>query len=277
MKNLYPLALTALIACDDTSSSTPAPEPTPEPAPVVAPEPAPVPEPAPSVAQSTVSVGPFVVTPVYHGTAMIQYGEVMFWLDPWSKGALDGKPKADVVLLTDVHPDHMDEAAIAMVSGPEVVKVAPSAVAETIVGVQHVLSNGSSVEVRGVIVTAVPMYNLQRGPESGGVYHEKGRGNGYILEAEGTRIYFAGDTECTDEMRALKGIDAAFLPMNLPYTMTPEEAAGCVAAFRPKKAIPYHYAGSSLSAFGDALLALGAGAEGVAIETVEFYPGGLPW
>lgn len=218
-------------------------------------------------------MGPFHVTPVYHGTAMISVGEATIWLDPWSKAALDDRPTADVVLITDIHQDHLDEAAIAKVSGPQSVFVAPQAVADKRGGIQHVLGNGETVTVAGLQITAVPMYNLKRGPESGGLFHDKGRGNGYILEKDGTRIYFAGDTACTDEMKALTEIDAAFLPMNLPYTMPPEEAAGCISAFKPTLAIPYHYAGSDLAAFSAAL----RDTDGVTVQLAEFYPGGLPW
>ena len=85
------------------------------------------------------------------------------------------------------------------------------------------------------------MYNLERGPSAGQLFHTKGRGNGYVLTMGGKRIYIAGDTECTPEMKALKNIDVAFVPMNLPYTMTPAEAAECVKAFAPKIVYPYHY------------------------------------
>ncbi|MBW2258774.1 MAG: MBL fold metallo-hydrolase [Deltaproteobacteria bacterium] len=105
------------------------------------------------------------------------------------------------------------------------------------------------------------------------MYHEKGRGNGYLLTMGGKRVYFAGDTECTEEMKAMEGVDLAFVPMNLPYTMPPSEAAECVKAFRPAVVVPYHYAGSDLAEFSAAL----EGVEGVTVRIVEFYEGGLPF
>ena len=101
------------------------------------------------------------------------------------------------------------------------------------------------------------MYNLQRGPAAGQLFHDKGRGNGYIVTLGGKRIYIAGDTECTPEMKALKNIDVAFVPMNLPYTMPPSEAADCVKAFKPKIVYPYHYRGQNLDEFANALKGTG--------------------
>jgi L-ascorbate metabolism protein UlaG (beta-lactamase superfamily) len=113
------------------------------------------------------------------------------------------------------------------------------------------------------------MYNLKRGPEEGKLFHDKGRGNGYVVELAGLRTYIAGDTECIDEMKALENIDVAFVPMNLPYTMTPDEAAPCVKAFAPKVLYPYHYNDSDLSG----LAAMVAPTE---VRLREWYPGGLP-
>ena len=113
------------------------------------------------------------------------------------------------------------------------------------------------------------MYNLRRGAKPGEVYHPKGRGNGYILTYGGTRIYLSGDTEGIPEMRALKNIDVAFVCMNLPYTMTPEEAADAVKAFHPKVVIPYHYGKSDLSAFQK-----GVAGAGIEVRLLEWYPKG---
>ena len=97
-------------------------------------------------------------------------------------------------------------------------------------------------EVDGLGVEAVPMYNLTRGPEAGKLFHDKGRGAGWVLSFAGTRVYVSGDTECTPEMKALTGIDVAFVCMNLPYTMPPKEAAACVNAFKPRVLLPHHFA-----------------------------------
>lgn len=264
------ISLFSLVACTGA-----APEPVVvEPAPVTPPPP-----PAVTVAVEggavvvTTANGPLRVFPVYHATTRIEAGGNVIWLDPWSKAALDGVAKADVVLITDIHFDHLDKDALAKVVKDGTVFVAPPAVKDTLpeYTVNHVLANGSEVSIGDLAVKAVPMYNLVRGPAEGGVFHDKGRGNGYILTFGGATVYFAGDTECTDEMKALTGVDVAFLPMNLPYTMTAEEAAACVGAFKPKVAVPYHYAGTDLAVFKAGV------APEVRVETVDFYPGGQPW
>jgi L-ascorbate metabolism protein UlaG (beta-lactamase superfamily) len=120
-----------------------------------------------------------------------------------------------------------------------------------------VMANGETRDVDGLSISAVPMYNLTRGPAAGQLFHDKGRGNGYVITLGGKRIYIAGDTEGIPEMRALKGIDVAFVPMNLPYTMTPAEAADAVKAFAPKIVYPYHYRGPDTAVFANALKGTG--------------------
>jgi len=146
------------------------------------------------------------------------------------------------------------------------VVIAPAAVAKTILEAQ-VINNGEKKKFGDLEVEAVPMYNLQRGPQPGALYHTKGRGNGYVLTLGGKRIYISGDTEAIPEMRALKNIDVAFVCMNLPYTMTPEEAAAGVKAFRPKVVYPYHYRGSDLKVFAAAL----ANEKGIEVRLREWY------
>ena len=130
--------------------------------------------------------------------------------------------------------------------------IAPAAVAKTITQAKP-LANGESTTWHNWKITAVPMYNINHNQPNGQPFHDKGRGNGYVLNYGGKNFYFAGDTEGMPEMRALKNIDVAFIPMNLPYTMTPDEAADAVKAFQPKVAIPYHYQGSDLKVFEAAL------------------------
>jgi len=230
---------------------------------------------APSAQQLT--IGPFTITPVYHSTILIEHQGTALWVDPWSKRDLEALPKADVVLITDVHFDHHDEDGIAMVAKDDTVFVAPKAVAvkREAAGatVDHVLANRESANIAGLEITAVPMYNIERGPKPGKLYHEPGRGNGYVLRSGKVRLYIAGDTECTPEMKAMRNIDAAFIPMNLPYTMPPEEAAACVAAFRPSVVVPYHHAGSDVGVFTRALDEVA----GVKVKVLDFYAGGLPW
>jgi L-ascorbate metabolism protein UlaG (beta-lactamase superfamily) len=116
-----------------------------------------------------------------------------------------------------------------------------------------VIKNGQSKDLMGINVEAIPMYNLTRGPQPGSVFHDKGRGNGYVLTLGDKRVYISGDTECTPEMKALKNIDVAFVCMNVPYTMTTTEAAACVKAFQPKIVYPYHFRGSNLDEFKTAM------------------------
>jgi L-ascorbate metabolism protein UlaG (beta-lactamase superfamily) len=237
-------------------------------APPADPTPAPAPAPAPATPAGPEKIGELTITPLYHSTLALETGGKTWIVDPWSKAPLENR-KADVILITDVHYDHLDQAAIDIVKKDGTIVVGPAAVAEK-TKVDVVLANGETKEVAGVKLTAVPMYNLQRGPEPGKLFHDKGRGNGYVVEAGGVRAYIAGDTECIDEMRALTNIDVAFVPMNLPYTMTPDEAAVCIKAFAPKVVYPFHYNDSDLSGLA---AAVGPSTE---VRLREWYPGGLP-
>jgi L-ascorbate metabolism protein UlaG (beta-lactamase superfamily) len=201
------------------------------------------------------SAGPVKIHPVYHATLWLEIGSKIVWVDPWSKGKLDG-PKADVVLITDIHQDHFDEPGLAAVRKPGSVVVAPKVIADKVPGAV-VLANGEKKDLGFMTVEAVPMYNLVRGPEAGKLFHDKGRGNGYVIEVGKKRFYLSGDTECTPEMKALQSIDVAFVCMNLPYTMPPAEAGACVAAFKPKVLYPYHYRDSNLDELDKALAGSG--------------------
>jgi L-ascorbate metabolism protein UlaG (beta-lactamase superfamily) len=198
--------------------------------------------------------GAITITPLQHATFQIQHAGKVIQVDPWSEANMARAAAADLILVTDIHPDHLDPAAIDMVRKPGTPVVLPAAAENEVAGPTVVLANGETKTVAGIMIEAVPMYNLQRGPEEGQVYHPKGRGNGYIVTLGGKRIYIAGDTECTPEMKALKNIDVAFVPMNLPYTMTPAEAAQCVREFQPKIVYPYHYRDQRPQDFGAALM-----------------------
>lgn len=212
------------------------------------------------------AAGDLKITPVTHASVVLEFGGKSWYVDPWSSGDFSSLPKADVILITDIHGDHMDSKAIAAVRKDATVIIAPPSVAET-VSVARVVENGGKVSLHGVAIEAVPMYNLQRGPEPGKLFHDKGRGNGYVLTMGGKRIYISGDTEGVPEMRALKNIDVAFVCMNLPYTMPPEEAAAAVKAFQPKIVYPYHYRGSDLSIFENALKS----EPGIEVRLREWY------
>jgi len=192
------------------------------------------------------SAGPLKVTPVTHGSLMIEAGGQVIHVDPWGKGHYGEMPKADIILLTHTHGDHLDAGAIAVLRKPGTAFIAPPAVAETVTEAK-VLRNGESAELGAWRFDAVPMYNIEHMRSPGNPYHPKGVGNGYVVTYGGLRVYIAGDTEGIPEMRALKNIDVAFIPMNLPYTMSPGEAADAIKAFQPKVVYPYHYRGSDLS------------------------------
>ncbi len=216
--------------------------------------------------------GAIRITPIYHGSLQIEYGGKVIHVDPFSAGDYTGAKKADFVLITHTHPDHLDVNALKRITGKGSVHVfAPEAARDTLFSLftpnaVRVLKNGTRYDFKtGAMVLgdgtryitkngfdigrqkpqfhleAVPMYNLVRGPKPGQKFHPKGEFNGYILTLGGKRIYIAGDTEATPEMKALKNIDIAFLPMNLPFTMTPQEAAAGARAFKPKIVYPYHY------------------------------------
>ena len=196
--------------------------------------------------------GALRVTPIRHASLMLEAGGQVVHVDPWSQGNYDGLPKADIVLVTDTHGDHLDPKAVEQVSKPGTLVLAPDAAAQKLSGAA-VLRNGESKTSGSWKFDAVPMYNEKRGPAPGRLFHDKGRGNGYVVTYGWFRLYISGDTEGVPEMRALKNIDLALVSMNLPYTMPPEEAAEAVQAFKPKLAIPYHYRGSDLGVFQKAL------------------------
>jgi L-ascorbate metabolism protein UlaG (beta-lactamase superfamily) len=191
--------------------------------------------------------GVLKITPIQHASLTIEAGGQVIQVDP-AMGEYAGALKADVILITDIHGDHLDTAKIAQVKKAGTMIIIPGA-AQKDVPDGVVMKNGDTKTVGAWTFEAVPMYNLKRGPAAGQLFHDKGRGNGYIVTYGGLRIYLSGDTENIPEMRALKNIDVAFVCMNLPYTMTPEEAAEAVKAFKPKVVYPYHYGMSDLKAF----------------------------
>lgn len=213
----------------------------------------------------TTAAGPVEITPIFHATAMIKAGNDILYIDPAPPANIGGLQPAGLILITDIHPDHLNMADIAKLSGPGTTIVAPAAANET-VKTAKVISNGESTEWHGWKITAVPMYNLAHTMPNGQPFHAKGRGNGYVLTYGGKSFYFAGDTEGIPEMRALKNIDVAFIPMNLPYTMTPAEAADAVKAFKPKVVIPYHYRGQDLHIFANALAGTG-----IEVRLLDWY------
>lgn len=212
------------------------------------------------------SSGDVKITPLYHASTLIEASGKVLYLDPAKPAKLGGLPKADLILITDIHPDHMDMASIAQITKPETEIFAAPAVVATVAAAEPI-ANGESKSWQGWTIEAIPAYNLKRGPTPGKLFHDKGRGNGYVLTYGGKRFYFSGDTEGVPEMRALKNIDVAFVCMNLPYTMPPEEAADAVKAFHPKVVIPYHYRGSDLAVFKK-----GLEGTGIEVRELDWYP-----
>jgi len=210
------------------------------------------------------SAGPLRLTPIQHASLMIQAGGKVLYIDP-AQGRYDGLPPADYILITDIHGDHMAPAIVDKLRKQDTVILAPKAVAASVRGAT-VISNGETRTAGDFKVEAVPMYNLKPAA-NGTIFHPKARGNGYILTYGGKRFYFSGDTAGTPEMKALRNIDVAFVCMNMPYTMPPEEAAEAVRAFHPAIVYPYHYSGSDLSVFQKAL----AGS-GIEVRIRDWYP-----
>jgi L-ascorbate metabolism protein UlaG (beta-lactamase superfamily) len=244
--------------------------------------------------------GALVIHPVNHATLVMQWNGKTIYVDPVGGAKpFAGLPKPDVVLVTHMHGDHFDPTTIEAVvpAGAKPVLVVPKTVAEKIpetlrarVAVK-VLTNGEMAEVLGIAVEAVPAYNTSPGKEK---FHPKWRDNGYVLtlggkrvvettpgrefhtfyhQMGGTKVYVAGDTEDTPEMRALKDIDIAFLPMNLPYTMSVEKAAEAIRQFKPKVVYPYHYRShDGTKADFEQLRKLVGSDSGVEIRVREWYP-----
>jgi L-ascorbate metabolism protein UlaG (beta-lactamase superfamily) len=196
------------------------------------------------------SAGTLQIIPIQHASLLVKAGGKVLYVDP-AQGVYDGLPPADYILITDIHADHMASAVVDKLKKASTVIVAPKAVAGTFPSAL-VMANGDTKTIGEFKIDAIPMYNLKPA-DNGQTYHEKGRGNGYIVTYGGKRFYFAGDTEGTPEMRALKNIDVAFIPMNLPFTMTPRAAAEAVRAFHPAVVYPYHYRGQDTTIFAKAL------------------------
>lgn len=209
---------------------------------------------------------PVRVTPLYHASLLIEEGNKAFYIDLAEPAALAGLPAADVILITDTSSGHLDRQAISAISTPGTEIIGPKAVVEAI-GKGHALANGEMTNLFGWFISAVPMYNMRRGPSPGQVYHQKGRGNGYVLTYGSKSFYISGETEAIPEMLALKGIDVAFMGMDSRSAMSPEEAANAVKAFRPGMVIPYAYGDSDPRMFARAVQGTG-----IDVRLVEWYP-----
>ena len=187
------------------------------------------------------SAGNLEITFIGHGSLMFTFDGKVIHVDPYGQLADYSKlPKADIVFVTHSHRDHLDPKALEQVRTKKTIIVLPESCADAVPGAT-VMRNGDIKDLEGLAVDAVPAYNLVHMRSPGVPYHKKGDGNGYVISFGDTHVYVAGDTENTPEMKALKDIEIAFLPMNLPYTMSPEMVADAVKAFKPRILYPYHY------------------------------------
>jgi L-ascorbate metabolism protein UlaG (beta-lactamase superfamily) len=187
------------------------------------------------------SKGDLKITFIGHGTLMFTFGGKVIHIDPVSREAdYADFPKADLILVTHEHGDHLDPGVIQILRTEKTDIILTEKCAEKVEG-GHIMKNGDVETFQGLKIEAVAAYNIVHMRGENMPYHPKGVGNGYIITFGDKRVYVAGDTENTPEMKALKDIDIAFLPMNLPYTMSPEMVADAAKAFRPKVLYPYHF------------------------------------
>lgn len=195
--------------------------------------------------QIKTSKGELTVQPISHATMVLKWDNNTIYVDPTGGAeAFAGMAPPDMILITDIHGDHMDVKTLDALPTQGAKLIAPQAVAdklpEKFKAQTTVVKNGESITQAGITITGVPMYNL---PESTEAMHTKGRGNGYVLRLGNKNVYISGDTEGVLEVRNLKNIDVAFLSMNLPYTMDVDQAASTTLDFKPKIIYPYHYRG----------------------------------
>ena len=225
------------------------------------------------LAQDTLKTdkGDLVLTPIEHATFVMKCAGKTIFVDPTKGGdAFKEFGKPDLILVTDIHGDHYDQKTLSAVRTAEAVVIVPAAVAEKMgaeKGNAKVLANGEKTKVGDIEVEAVGAYDIKPGEPS----HPKGKSNGYVVTLGGKRIYISGDTEDIPEMRALKDIDAAFVCMNLPYTMDVDKAADAVLAFKPKIVYPYHYRGKPAMSDVEKFKSIVAKDKGIEVRLLKWY------
>jgi len=193
------------------------------------------------------SNGDLEITFLGHGSLLFAYGGKWIYADPFSRVAdYSALPKADVVLITHEHHDHLDPEALAQIR-TDATDVICTELCEGQIEGGTVMRNGDVTVVQGLNVEAIPAYNLLHKRESGDPFHPSGDGNGYVVTFGDLRVLIAGDTENTPELKAVSDIHVAFLPMNLPYTMTPEMVADVAIAMKPRILYPYHFGSTDTS------------------------------
>jgi len=215
------------------------------------------------------------VIPIAHASVVFTFGDTVVYADPvGSASAYAALEKPDIVLITHEHGDHFSLPTLTEIMDAETTLIVPQSVADklpdTVKQKIVVIKNGNSSDQSGLSILAIPMYNLREEDKD---RHPQGAGNGYVLEGSGKRVYIAGDTEDIPEMRALKDIDIAFVPMNLPYTMSVEKAADGVVAFKPKQIYPYHYrTPTGLSDVAKFKELVNAGDKNIDVVQIDWYP-----
>lgn len=201
-----------------------------------------------------------------HASLLFQVGNKNIYVDPSGAYAkFDGLPKADIIFYTHEHFDHLDPKTAKLLVKDGTIIVGTAACKE--VKPTIIMKNGDTKEIDGIKVEAVAAYNLIHKNDQGNFYHPKGVGNGYILTIGSKRIYIAGDTEDIPEMKTFKNVDVAFMPMNLPYTMSPEMFERAALMVKPKVLYPYHYAGSDLAPVKKAI----EKEKGIEVRLKNFY------
>jgi L-ascorbate metabolism protein UlaG (beta-lactamase superfamily) len=229
-----------------------------------------------SADQLQTNKGMLTIQPILHGSVVLTWNNKTVYIDPYG-GAEAYKSIAtpDLILITDIHGDHMDLQTLESLDALKAKMIVPQAVADKLPEKYRanviVIGNGDKTEQMDIAIRAIPMYNL---PETADSRHPKGRGNGYVLTMGGKNIYFSGDTEDIPEMRSLKNIDVAFVCMNLPFTMDVDQAAQAVLAFKPKIVYPYHYRGQNgLSDTGAFKKVVNEGNNKIEVRLRNWYPG----
>lgn len=225
--------------------------------------------------EETTKKSNFEIYPVSHATMVLKWDDNAIYIDPvGGPENFDLYDAPDLILITDIHGDHLNVNTVQGILTESTKIIAPQAVVdklpEDLQKITTVLSNDNSLMNNGFDITAIPMYNLR---EEALKFHSKGRGNGYVIEKEDKRVYISGDTEDIPEMRNLANIDIAFICMNLPYTMTVESAASAVLDFKPETVFPYHYRGteglSDVSKFKELV---NNGDSSINVTQLDWYP-----
>jgi L-ascorbate metabolism protein UlaG (beta-lactamase superfamily) len=221
----------------------------------------------------TTNNGPLVIHPIEHATFVMEWNGLTIAVDPVGDAErFTAFDPPDLILVTHIHSDHLSPETLTALTTAGTSLVMPESVdhelGDAVPGKRIILANGDRVELNGIAIEAVPAYNTTDGRLQ---FHPKGRDNGYVLTMGGRRVYISGDTEDIPEMRALKSIDAAFVCMNLPYTMDVEHAASAVLDFAPTVVYPTHYRGKDGMSDLERFRTLVAADPSIAVHMLDWY------